>query len=99
MYVYFIFISIHYFHYIAIRLHLHIYIHIYTVEALVSDHPRGLKKVVATRTGRLREFDREIAQCRKNYLYVYTLSFNMYFNVLTRTVFNKTTLGQNQPSP
>ena len=38
-----------------------------TVEALVSDHPRELKKVVATRTGRLREFDREIAQCRKNY--------------------------------
>ena len=36
-----------------------------TVEALVSDHPRELKKVVATRTGRLREFDREIAQCRR----------------------------------
>ena len=50
-----------------------------TVEALVSDHPRELKKVVATRTGRLREFDREIAQCRKNYLYVYTVFKLIFF--------------------
>ena len=54
-------------------------IHIATVEALVSDHPRELKKVVATRTGRLREFDREIAQCRKNYLYVYTVFKLIFF--------------------